>query len=141
MSWVYCAPGDLIPGASVRRIACAKALARTGLPSLKRNPLRMRNVQVRRSGEAAGSAAATSGTTRRPSGAGLSGFPINRAHVVSRSAHPERSYDSAGSSEATEVAGNAILNVPPFRTSVLAGPRPAAEPIAAPPRTRTANAS
>ena len=48
MSRVSCAPdesvGELISGASVRWIARAKALARTGVPSLKRKSLRSVNV-------------------------------------------------------------------------------------------------
>ena len=44
MSPVYCKAGDSIPSASVRLIARAKALARTGVPSLKRKPLRSLNV-------------------------------------------------------------------------------------------------
>ena len=61
------------PGASVRSIARANALARTGAPSLKRKPLRSVNVHVLPSRDTRGYAAATSGTSRYPSGGGLSG--------------------------------------------------------------------
>ncbi len=44
MSCVNIAPGEWTPGARVRLIACANAFARTGDPSLKRNPFRRRNV-------------------------------------------------------------------------------------------------
>ncbi len=44
ISRAYRTPGDFIAGASTRLIARAKALARTGFPSLKRNPCRSLNV-------------------------------------------------------------------------------------------------
>ena len=74
MSPVYCSAPDSTPSASVRLMARAKALARTGVPSLKRNPLRSLNVCVLPSREIVGKSAATSGTRRSPSGAGLSGI-------------------------------------------------------------------
>ena len=73
MSRVNWAPGDATPGASVRLIARANALARTGVPSLKRKPVRNVNVYVRRSRETFGGAAATSGTARKLAGDRLSG--------------------------------------------------------------------
>jgi hypothetical protein len=54
-------------------MARANALARTGVPSLKRKPRRSLNVKVLRSRETFGNPAATSGTTRNPEGGGLSG--------------------------------------------------------------------
>ena len=58
---MYCAHGDLRAGESVRSIACAKALARTGVPSLNRKPGRSLNVYVLRSRDTRGKPAATSG--------------------------------------------------------------------------------
>ena len=55
--------GGVDPGAMVRWIAWAKAWASRGLPSLKRKPVRSLNVQVVRSAETVGRAAATSGTS------------------------------------------------------------------------------
>ena len=52
-----------MPGAIVRWIAWEKASARTGRPSLKRKPVRSRNVQVLPPRETTGGAAATSGTS------------------------------------------------------------------------------
>jgi len=49
-------------GASIRLIARANELARTGVPSLNRKPLRRVNVNVFRSRETFGRPAATSGT-------------------------------------------------------------------------------
>ena len=69
------APGDATPGASVRLIARANALARTGVPSLKRKPVRNVNVYVRRSRETFGGAAATSGTGWKPAEAACPGRP------------------------------------------------------------------
>ena len=54
MSRVYSAHGDFTPGASVRSIARRNALARTGVPSLKRKPSRSVNVYVLRSRETRG---------------------------------------------------------------------------------------
>ena len=71
----------------MRLIARANALARTGLPSLKRKPLRSVNVYVRRSRETCGRPEATSGTGRKAAGVGLSGYVSRRAQTVSSSAH------------------------------------------------------
>jgi hypothetical protein len=84
MSRTCTTQGDDIPGASARSMARAKALARTGFPSLKRKPLRRVNVYVLRSRETFGKPVATSGTSRNAAGVGLSGYDISRAHVVSR---------------------------------------------------------
>jgi hypothetical protein len=59
---------DLIEGTSVRLMARAKALARTGLPSLKRKPLRRVNVNVLKSGAATMNASAR--RFRRPASPG-----------------------------------------------------------------------
>ena len=76
------------PGASVRLIARAKALARTGVPSLKRKPLRSVNVNVLRSRETFGTAAPPPRVpSRKPAGGGLSGYVRRRAQTVSSSAH------------------------------------------------------
>ena len=72
MCRVYAAPGDSTPGASVRLIARANALAPSGLPSLKRKLFRRVNVNVLPSREALGGRTATSGTSRNPPGNGLS---------------------------------------------------------------------
>ena len=81
------AQGDRICGASTRLMARSNALARTGLPSLNRRPLRTVNVYVLPSRETVGGPVAASGTRRNDSGAGLSGYDIRRRHVVSSSAH------------------------------------------------------
>jgi hypothetical protein len=63
------------------------------------------------------------------------------AHVAERTVQPSVEYDSAGSREPTKEAGNAIRKVPPFRASVLAGPRPAAAASDAAARTSTTAAT
>jgi hypothetical protein len=97
MSFVYRTAGDVTPGACVRLIARANALARTGVPSLKRNPLRRVNVHVFASRDTVGGRAATSGSSPSPAGGALSGFASSRAQVVSSSAHTGTDNESAGS--------------------------------------------
>ena len=97
MSSSWPAHGEDICGASARLIARAKALARTGLPSLKRKPLRNVNVYVFRSRATLGGPVATSGVSRNAAGGGLSGYDISRAQVVSPSAQAGAVYARAGS--------------------------------------------
>ena len=97
MSRVCIAPGECIPGSSVRLIARAKASARTGLPSLKRKPVRSVNLNVRESRETCGWVTATSGTILKPAGGGRSGYVRSRAQKVSISAQPTGEKESAGS--------------------------------------------
>ena len=92
-----CATVRTSAGASARLIARAKALARTGLPSLKRKPLRNVNVYVFRSRATLGGPVATSGVSRNAAGGGLSGYDISRAQVVSPSAQAGAVYARAGS--------------------------------------------
>ena len=72
---------------------CARSLGRTrslarGAPLLKRNPRRSVNVNVLKSLDTAGAVCATSGTSSDLAGAGLSGWAISRAHVVSTKPTP-----------------------------------------------------
>ena len=131
MSRSWDAQGEDTSGASARLIARAKALARTGFPSLKRNPLRSVNVYVRRSRERFGNPVATSGTRRNASRSGLSGYVMRRAQVVSRSIHPGAVYSSAGSRESIpDPMARLIRKIPPLRASELPAPEPAPIPSA-----------
>ena len=87
-SSIFCAPtmseksganGDSMAGVRMRSSACAKARAVTGLPSEKRASLRTVKVYVFPSRETTGSASASSGRRRRPSGSWLVGIAHERA--------------------------------------------------------------
>jgi hypothetical protein len=72
MSPAYWEAAESIPGASPRLMPRAKAVASTGLPSLKRKSRRSVKVNVLPFCETAGARTATSGTRRNPPGTGLS---------------------------------------------------------------------
>ena len=65
--------GDACCGSAARSIARLNAAAVTGEPSLNLSPLRTVNVYVLPSRDTRGKPVAASGTSRVPSGAGLSG--------------------------------------------------------------------
>ena len=65
--------GEACCGSAARSIARLNAAAVTGEPSLNLSPLRTVNVYVLPSRDTRGNPAAASGTSREPSGAGLSG--------------------------------------------------------------------
>jgi hypothetical protein len=84
----------------MRFIARVKALAWTGVPSLKRKPLRSVNVYVLPSGEMRGGPVATSD---------------RGAHVVASRAPDAAVYERAGSSESKSAPRRAMRTVPPNR--------------------------
>ena len=72
-SWMNAIAGDPCCWFAARSNARLKAAAVTAEPSLKRRPGLIVNVYVRPSRETRGKPVAASGTSREPSGAGLSG--------------------------------------------------------------------